>query len=152
MDRVKQYDYRTFAKTFKISEEAFDCLSRAGTIIGTIEIHREHIEEEDAPTTTVDGETRDRYAVDHVYITNGGDIVRWREYMVDDNLTDDDAFDLLGHTSAPERILNMVYDEEWRNQRHGENQSCWFEWKLGTDYEFPQEFVEELPVRIEPDS
>lgn len=144
----RQYDYRHYSMTFRMSEVAYDLLLHDAVTLGTIEIHREHVPESDAPTRVVDGEKRDHYGTDHIHQTTGGDVFRRREYHGSDDIERGDDFEMMGSTTKPPRLLPGIYREEWRRQEQDDNQFYWFEWRVGADKEFPENFTDYLPRRI----
>lgn len=143
----QQYDYRTYNRAFRISEEAFEALRGVADKLGTLEIHREHVPDSSEPTVEVDGEKRNHYGTDHLWITPGGDVFRRRAINIDDEerLNEGDEYELFGHSQSPERLLELVYDEEWEGQKHDDKQFYWFEWRVGESGDLPEEFVEKLP-------
>lgn len=146
----KQYDYRTYNRAFRISEEAFEALREVADKLGTLEIHREHVPDASEPTVEVDGETRDHYGTDHLWITPGGDVFRRRVTHTDEEerLNDGDTHELFGHSQSPDDLLDMVYGEEWERQEYDDKQYYWFEWRVGNAGDLPEEFIEELPRHI----
>lgn len=143
---MKQYSYKHWLQTFKISTEAGELLINESDLVGRIQIHREHIPENEAPKLEEWDDDRDHYATDEIYQhPEGGDIVRVRISMVDD----DPVYELIAGNRGRERMITAVYRNEWEYQETDDNQYYWFEWVLETDNHLPDVLLQELPKRFE---